>query len=171
MVDRSNVTPLLSSCSASIVLIEESSEGTLKAWMSPRWLVEELFPLMRIKLDITRSLLDIEEETYRFPEYRVLEVKLGLHSREIVLYAPFSLDTFMVEHNNWTLLEVPPSSRQQWEKLADLSRHISIYCAVENGVAVPIGANIGDLRAIDPDGFVYLPANIRDIIEAEIQSL
>lgn len=171
MGDGSNVTPLLSSSSASIVLLEESSEGRLKAWQSPRWVLEDLVPLMRVKLDITRSLLDIQEEAYRFPEYRVLEVKLGEHSREIVLYAPFSLDTFMVEHNNWTVLEVTPPLRKKWEELADLSRHISIYCAVEMGSVIPIGATIGDLRAIDSESFAHLPAAIRDVIESEIQSL
>lgn len=167
-----HVTPLLAHSAVGVVLLEETGEGYVRAWQSPRWVAATPCELTRVKFDITRSLLDVEgRNASRFPEYRVLEVVATPSARMLVLYAPFSLDTLMVEHHNWTAFEIPSASRPKWEALADLSRHVTVHQACDGEICQPLSAEIGDLRAIDSDSFRYVSAPVRDVIEGELHRL
>lgn len=167
-----HVTRLMPGASIGAVVLEEAGDGTLNGWYSPRWFNCEVVVLSRVKLDITRSLLDVlDTDSVRFPEYRVLEVISNKRSRDVVFYAPFSLDTFMLSHNNWTALKIDSEQRVKWELLADLSRHVSISYSIADNNTVPYAASIGDLRAINSASFAYLPSHIRDVIEDELNEL
>jgi hypothetical protein len=149
-----------------ITLLEESGFGGLYAWTAPRWVtyVNALVPLSRHKLNAANPIIDaLGTDESRFPVFRVLECFKQQEPKQIVFYAPYSLDTLNLEYQGWDKTDVgegSPSS-QRWEALADLSRNIEVLSG-KNG---HLWARLGDLRAIDEGGFHLLPQDCRVAIE------